>query len=781
MNSTALDRLVELLRAHGEPVVRQGGNLRTRGLCHNGDAKDTVVLSRGNSGNVVVYCHKCEGNREFLAALGLTEADLFDEPRPARQRFTPRRKVATYPYCDEAGTILFTVERWEPGKNGRTKDFLRAAPDGSYGTKGIRQVPYRLPQVLAEAAAGGMVLVVEGEKDVDNLTAAGVVATCNPGGAGKWTDAYSQALVGAGEVVVVADRDEPGRKHAGLVAESVRRAGVPCRIVEPGQGKDISDHLAAGLGFEDLTAPAAPVLALVPTVPGGIDWSDVEQADTAPADAVEWEEPVPLMPPAPPVLDPALLRGIGAMAKAVETSLQVPVDLPAWLGMAVASAAIGGRRTVSPKPDWVEPVTLYTMPVAAPGEMKSPALSFMAKPLYDEQEQRREADKHAVAKDRQDRRIAEACVAAAEAQVIKADNPEKRKKSYENMAAARAELEDLGEPAVLTQLIADDTTPEAAVDVIAEQGERLAILSTEGSFLGNVGGRYAKAANPEIALKGWSQEPHPVNRKGRTLILQRPNLSLGLAVQPGLLTGMGETGDVFQERGLMARFIFAVPATRVGDRVYDTDRIPDDVRQAYNASISTMMRRIWDDPQTREMVLDHKAQELFRAFWLALEPRHKDRGDLAAVEGWAKKLPGQILRIAAILALVDDPDTLIVPGEVMDDAIALAPYLIGHAKLVADLMSKQRQSKLGPARDVLTWLRDSGTRELNITVCHKALNGRSWCDSVEDIETAVALLADHGWVVRLPVPERPEGKRGRPPKPRFAVHPMVHQASARAA
>lgn len=779
---TALDRITNLLRDRNEPTIWRGGNLRTRGICHDGDAPDTVVISRGKNGNAVIHCHKCGDNRGFLQELGLTDADLFDEPLK-KAPFMPRRKVATYPYCDENGELLFTVERWEPGKNGRTKDFLRAAPDGTYSTKGIRQVPYRLPEAIAEARAGGTILIVEGEKDVDNLTRLGPVATCNPGGAGKWTDDYTRMLTGVGEVVVIADRDEPGRKHAAQVADSLRRHGIPHRLAEPGNGKDISDHLAAGLTFADLTDFTPPAIDLptqrTPTPDSGIDWSDLDEPN--PADAIQWEDPIHLAPPAPPALDTRLLRGIGAMARAVETSLQVPPDLPAWLGMAVASAAIGGRRTVSPKPDWEEPVTLYTMPVAAPGEMKSPALSFMAKPLYDEQDQRREADKHAVAKDRQDRRIAEACLAAAETAVIKADTPDKRSKARDNMAAARDELDDMGDPKVLTQLIADDTTPEAAVDVIAEQGERLAILSTEGSFLGNVGGRYAKSANPEIALKGWSQEPHPVNRKGRTLILQRPNLSLGLAVQPGLLTGMGDTGDVFQERGLMARFIFAMPPTKVGDRVYDTPRIPPQVREAYNGSIAAMMRRIWDDEQTREMTLDHKAQEAFRTFWLELEPRHKDRGDLAAVEGWAKKLPGQILRIAAVLALFENPDTLTVPGDVMDDAIALVPYLIAHAKLVADLMSKQRQSKLGPARDVLTWLKDTGTTELNVTVCHKALNGRSWCDSVEDIENAVALLAEHGWLVQLPVPERAPGTRGRPPKPRFAVHPLVHGAAVRAA
>jgi hypothetical protein len=459
----------------------------------------------------------------------------------------------------------------------------------------------------------------------------------------------------------------------------------------------------------------------------------------------------------------------------VATSLQVPVDLPAWLGMAVASTAIGGRRAVSPKPDWVEPVTLYTMPVAAPGEMKSPALSLMAGPVYDEQKLRREGDKSAVARDQQDRRIAESVVSEAESKVIKAKSKEDRKKQREELDAARDELESLGEPKVFTQLIGDDTTPEAATDVIAEQGERLAVLSTESSFLSNIGGRYSKNANPEIVLKAWSHEPHAVNRKsGKPILLERPNLTLGLAVQPGFLTGMGETGDVFEARGLMARFIFAMPVSRVGDRSYDTERIPDTVRAAYSQSIANMMATIWDDSEYRLMALDQKAQELFKSFWEALEPRHKAHGDLAAVEGWAKKLPGQVLRIAAVLALVEEPSTLTVSGEVMDDAISLVPYLICHARLVADLMSEERQSKLGPARAVLDWVRRTNQRgRFAAGDVEKAVRGQKWCTEMADVDAALELLERQGWVRRIAPPERPEGAKGRPPKPRFVAHPVT--------
>ncbi|MER6252901.1 DUF3987 domain-containing protein [Streptomyces sp. NPDC001584] len=507
---------------------------------------------------------------------------------------------------------------------------------------------------------------------------------------------------------------------------------------------------------------------LIPEQAGG----DPEPSHDAHPDA--WDEPLPLAAPPPLPLDVHRLGGIGVYANAVAGSLQMPVDIPAFLGLAAASVAVGGRRTVSPKPDWVEPVTLYVMPVAAPGEKKSPALGHMARPIYDEQARRRAEDRVAVARDQQERRIAEACVANAEALVIKATTADKRMAARGNLDSARMDLENLGDPKILTQLIADDTTPEAATSLLAEQGERLGVLSTEGSFLGNVGGRYSKEANPEIALKGWSQEPHTVNRKNAPpLFVERPNFSLGLAVQPGLLTGMGETGDVFEARGLMGRFVYAMPASRVGERTYDTTPIPDALRASYHAAITRMMTTIWDDCETREMNLDPDAQAAFRAFWEALEARYKNAGDLASIEGWANKLPGQVLRIAAVLTLFESPDALTVPGRVMVDVIALVPYMVGHAKLVADLMSAERQSTLGPARAVLAWLRKTHPEKpVSAAEVHRGVHGQKWCTSTEDVDQALALLERFGWLRLAPVPER-RGSTGRLPKPRFEVHPRA--------
>ena len=108
------------------------------------------------------------------------------------------------------------------------KQFPQRRPDPSSKTgwrwnlQGVTQVPYRLPRLVEQCQLGGTVHVVEGEKDVHAVERAGGVATTNPGGAGKWRDAYSQHLRGAGAIVIIADNDPAGLAHAGDVARSLR-------------------------------------------------------------------------------------------------------------------------------------------------------------------------------------------------------------------------------------------------------------------------------------------------------------------------------------------------------------------------------------------------------------------------------------------------------------------------------------------------------------------------------------------------------------------------------
>ncbi len=117
---------------------------------------------------------------------------------------------------------------------------------------------YLLPTVLAQVAKGGTVYVVEGEKDVETLEGLGAVATTNPGGAGKWLPHHTECLAGA-TVVVIADKDEVGVDHALHVARELRATGSAVEVLQPAIGKDVSDHVGAGLDRADLQIVAGGV------------------------------------------------------------------------------------------------------------------------------------------------------------------------------------------------------------------------------------------------------------------------------------------------------------------------------------------------------------------------------------------------------------------------------------------------------------------------------------------------------------------------------------------
>jgi hypothetical protein len=163
---------------------------------------------------------------------------------------------AIYQYRDEQGTLMFEVVRF-PGKEFRQRRPDTTAPGGwSWRVRGVRRVLYRLPELVAAVDRGEVVYVCEGERDVDAIVAAGGVATCNPGGAGKWRKDFASFFEGA-DVVVVADDDPPGIKHAQAVRAALLGVASTARIMVAAEGKDAADHLAAGKSLDEFV-PHAP-------------------------------------------------------------------------------------------------------------------------------------------------------------------------------------------------------------------------------------------------------------------------------------------------------------------------------------------------------------------------------------------------------------------------------------------------------------------------------------------------------------------------------------------
>lgn len=211
-------------------------------------------------------------------------ADIPDNRSPMPPKLVqPRKQVAAYDYADETGDLLFQVVRFEP------KDFRQRRPDTSaqdgwnWSIKGVRQVPYRLPEIIEAAALGQTIFIAEGEKDVDSLWRIGVPATCNAGGAGKWPDGLSEHLKGC-DVVILPDNDDAGRNHVQIVGKALQSVASTVRVLNlPGLGPkdDVSDWIDAGGSVAalhiEVEAKARPWAAGAPVSAfGAIIWSALD-------------------------------------------------------------------------------------------------------------------------------------------------------------------------------------------------------------------------------------------------------------------------------------------------------------------------------------------------------------------------------------------------------------------------------------------------------------------------------------------------------------------------
>ena len=248
---TAIERVVERLAAGGHDPRPKGAGDKASCPAHD-DRHPSLDIDPAPD-RVLITCRSAGCSAEAIAgSLGLTLSDLFDEPRNGSTRSV--HTVIDYRYTDEQKRLLYTVKRFEPASNGSKKSFALVPASGRVGAgamNGVQRVLYRLPEVRRAVGRVDPVYVVEGEKDADAIARIGSCATTNCGGAGKWTAEYSKALVGA-DVVIVADEDIPGYRHAASVRDALVGLASRVAVMRPERGKDVADHLAAGLGLERL-------------------------------------------------------------------------------------------------------------------------------------------------------------------------------------------------------------------------------------------------------------------------------------------------------------------------------------------------------------------------------------------------------------------------------------------------------------------------------------------------------------------------------------------------
>ena len=346
------------------------------------------------------------------------------------------------------------------------------------------------------------------------------------------------------------------------------------------------------------------------------------------------------------------------------------------------------------------------------------------------------------------------------------------------------------------RLLADDTTPERLEILLAENGGRMGVLSAEGGVFDIMAGRYAgkgRSGNFEVFLKGHAGDDLRVDRVGRPpVFIRRPALTLGLAVQPEVIRSLGAIPGS-RGRGLLGRFLYAMPPSIVGRRVVDPPPVPQAVRQAYRAKMKALLelsagtdqqgepagKDQEGEPAERVLTLAEPAYSCWLEFAAWVEPRLADFGPLADMADWAGKLPGAVARLAGLLHLADRagesaPWGTPIPADTMARAIRIGRYLIPHARAAFDMMGLD--PLVADARYVLAWVRRRAAGPVGFEFTKRdAFEGtKGRFKQVTDLELALGLLEKHHYIRMLPAEPRPG--RGRPPSPTYEVNPLALDA-----
>ncbi len=217
--------------------------------CPAHEDRNPSLSLKDADGKVLAHCFAgCEQSAVVGALRALELWPEREEPKASRHI------VATYDYSDETGASLYEVVRYEPGRNGKKKDFSQRYRD-SRGAwvwrKHPNQVLYRLPEVLESP----IVFIVEGERDVETLRGWGFPATTNAGGAdAPWLPQFTEALWGK-EVFLVPDSDTPGRLRGARIARALLGNVAKLTALKLDDGsKDITEWFERGHSEVELMA-----------------------------------------------------------------------------------------------------------------------------------------------------------------------------------------------------------------------------------------------------------------------------------------------------------------------------------------------------------------------------------------------------------------------------------------------------------------------------------------------------------------------------------------------
>ena len=220
-------------------------------------------------------------------------------------------------------------------------------------------------------------------------------------------------------------------------------------------------------------------------------------------------------------------------------------------------------------------------------------------------------------------------------------------------------------------------------------------------------------------------------------------------------------------RGLIARFLYAFPPSRIGSRIFCAPPIPESVGNAYRDMIYHLMS-IPKPEEVKEVTLSEGATEIISKYFAKHEAFLAGEGQI--ISDWAAKYIGAVLRIAGLLHVAEhgenDPE---IPEEVMKRAILIGSYFLAHSSYAYSMMGNDLSIK--KALFVLGRIKRERITLIKRWELAKLCRGKFFKDS-DGIQSTLELLESYGYIRIETAPE--EQRPGRKSDMLIRVNPEVY-------
>lgn len=466
----------------------------------------------------------------------------------------------------------------------------------------------------------------------------------------------------------------------------------------------------------------------------------------------------------------ALPKPIGAFVHALAESTQTAPGLAGGAALAALSAAAGGFYQVQVRPGYSEPVHLFIAVIAGSGERKSSVMKAATAPVREVERDLYQELAPGLLEQATQRDIAERYAEKAKRDAGNASDPVKRDElmSAAISAAGQAEAMKILAP---PRIIGDDVTVEALDSLMAEQGGRFAILSSEGGLFTELSGRYSPNTDITNVLMAHAGDPIRVDRKGRpSEFVEDPALTVGIMIQPPILAE-ALNNRAFVGSGLMARFMYSWPPSMVGRRSVDPEPVSEHIAQGYRDALYSLAHDARKAGVTTTLTLSPEADKARLVYAEEVEQELAPGGSLAHMQAWSSKVVGAAVRMAGLFHAATEKNSTTISGNTMDAGIILAKYFTAHATRVFDGLSEGAATH-ALARRVVSLIR---RKELDWFALRDLIGAApTWLPTREVAQPVVELLVDLGYLYEV-VPERKPGP-GRPPAKKYRVHHSVFDA-----